>query len=119
MPDRPPDIAGDLLDLPSYQVEFAEQFGRAAQGFWKLERRQTFEEPDYPSFDSTVAYEVLYDPRGRLIGARRTESADVVLTWRRFIAGLFDGGEEIAAIFARRVAALPPPIIGVSGERRN
>lgn len=65
--------------------------------------------PEVCTLGDAVMYEVLYDERGVLDGARRYTDRELILAWQRFIADLYAAGEPLADYFTRQVAALPPP----------
>ena len=44
---------GTLLDLPAYQADFDGRFWRiGGEGFWKLERMQSYQETGFPSWEA-------------------------------------------------------------------
>lgn len=65
--------------------------------------------PEVCTLGDSVMYEVIYDSRGTLDGARRYTEPGLVQRWRRLIAEVYAAGEPLADYFARRVAHLPAP----------
>ncbi|SDM84042.1 DUF6879 family protein [Allokutzneria albata] len=65
--------------------------------------------PEIVTVGSSAVYEVLYDDSGSLSGAILSERSSDVESWRDFIRGLYEVGEDVEAFFARRVAPLDPP----------
>lgn len=66
--------------------------------------------PEICTLGAAVMYEVIYDERGTLDGARRYTDPDLILRWQRLIADLYATGEPLADYLRRRAAAvaLPP-----------
>lgn len=65
--------------------------------------------PEVCTLGSKIMYEVLYDERGVLDGARRYTDPELISRWQRLIAGLYAAGEPLESYFGRKVASLPPP----------
>ena len=55
MLDRIPEISGDELDHAAYHGDFARHTAGLRGVIWKLERSQTFREPDDPSWHAFVS----------------------------------------------------------------
>lgn len=88
---------GELLSAESYNEDFAAHFWRIGEaGFWKLERRQTFQEPDNASWQAFVRGD--WDEAVRLHEARR---ADLKAYYRKMTENGFR---------ARRVRVVEKPV---------
>ncbi|MFJ4909720.1 DUF6879 family protein [Streptomyces sp. NPDC093249] len=61
---------------------------------------------------SSVMYEIVYDDEGRLAGGIRFDDPGEVSRCRGAIQEMHRSGEPLADYFARRVAPLPPPVVG-------
>lgn len=64
--------------------------------------------PEVIGFDDELMYQIAYDDRGALAGARRITAPEVVATCRREVLELWDRGEDIARYVRREVARLVP-----------
>jgi hypothetical protein len=72
MPDLLDGSPGELLSAEAYAEDFTVDFWRTgAAGFWKLERRQTFQEPASASWQAFIRGD--WDEAVRLHHARRAE----------------------------------------------
>lgn len=72
MPDLVNGSPGELLSAETYAEDFATNFWRTGEpGFWKLERRQTFQEPASASWQAFARGD--WDEAMRLHEARRAE----------------------------------------------
>ncbi|MEW2589014.1 DUF6879 family protein [Micromonospora aurantiaca] len=66
---------GELLALDDYWADFEQRFWKTGQpGFWKLERQQTFKEPQDEGWQAFAAGR--WDESLRILDARRPEFAD-------------------------------------------
>ncbi|MBP0457712.1 DUF6879 family protein [Streptomyces montanisoli] len=65
--------------------------------------------PEVVTLGGRVLYEVRYTQAGLLDGAVRHTEPGLVARWERFVAGLYEDGEDIASYVDRRVASLPAP----------
>ncbi len=68
-------VSGERMDLDAYYADFEKHFWSITElGFWKIERQQTFQEPEY---DSWVAFaRGDWDESMRLLEAGRTDMED-------------------------------------------
>ncbi|GAA1636839.1 DUF6879 family protein [Actinoplanes couchii] len=66
---------GELLDLDDYWADFEKQFWKTRQpGFWKLERQQSFKEPNDDGW--TAFAQGRWDDAMRVLEGRRSEFSD-------------------------------------------
>jgi hypothetical protein len=65
--------------------------------------------PELVILDTLTMYQVLYDDKGTLNGARRVDDTDVIKACGRELTTLFDRGEDLLAYFEREIVFLPPP----------
>ncbi|MFJ1596958.1 DUF6879 family protein [Streptomyces sp. NPDC088261] len=65
--------------------------------------------PEVVTLGGRTLYRILYTDSGRPDGAIRYTDPETVRRWERYIADLYDSGEDIAAYFAREIADLPAP----------
>lgn len=70
--------------------------------------------PEVVVLGGRTLYEVRYTDEGLPDGAVRHLDAVTVERWERYLGGLYEIGEDIAAYFERAVAPLSPPVL----ERR-
>lgn len=65
--------------------------------------------PELVIFPGARMYQVLYDSRGALAGARWIADGQVIESWTSIVASLYDRAENLADYVARLVVPLPPP----------
>ncbi|RBM20269.1 hypothetical protein DEH69_08670 [Streptomyces sp. PT12] len=65
--------------------------------------------PELVSLGGQVLYHILYSDAGIAEGAVRFVDPPLIREWERFIAALFDAGEELDSYMERYAAHLPPP----------
>jgi hypothetical protein len=67
--------------------------------------------PELCTLGTDVMYEVIYDERGILDGARRYADPGLIGRGQQLIAELYASGEPLSDYFRRRVAGLPAPVL--------
>jgi hypothetical protein len=80
--------------LPADEIRFVEQSARL---------------PEVVVLGGEVLYEVCYTEAGVLDGCVLFTDNRLIVSWERFIAELFDKGEEMTAYARRYLDHLPPP----------
>ena len=76
------DVAGTTLNVSEYLDDFSKNFGSIPDIFWKIERRQSFREPDVPSWLAMAAGD--WTASLRLIEDMRQTALDEAATHRTF-----------------------------------
>lgn len=66
--------------------------------------------PEVVVLGGEVLYEVVYTDDGHLDGGVRHTAPEAIASWERFIASLYEAGEEIVSYVDRRVSHLPAPM---------
>jgi hypothetical protein len=66
--------------------------------------------PELVTLGGHVLYRVLHTAQGRPDGAVRFTDPFTIGHWERFLAGLFDAGEDLSTYLRRRAARLPQPV---------
>jgi hypothetical protein len=78
------------------------------------EREHSGPLPELVILDSVVMYEVLYDKKGDLEGARKILDRDAIKAARCYVEDLYAAAEDLQEFFANEPSSLPPPILGVA-----
>lgn len=67
--------------------------------------------PELCTLGTAVMYEIVYDGRGILDGARRYTDPELIQRCQELIAELYSEGEPLSTFFPRKVAPLPAPAV--------
>lgn len=66
--------------------------------------------PEMITLGTNAMYDIDYDQDGLQIGGTRIDDPAVVVRCQRFIAELYDQGEDLETFYRREIAPLAPPI---------